>query len=77
MDDIFSKGAQYRGVGNYLGKQRRTLSLTNTGWELAHKMSLDLGISHSGIYDLAIRKMYAEMYGQVPPITYLSGRKPK
>ncbi len=71
------EGAQYRGVGNYLGKQRRTLNLTNRGWDMAHEMSLDLGVSHSAVYDLAVREMWTRFHGHVPPITYLSGRKPE
>lgn len=69
--------AFYRGQGNYLGKQRRNFYVTNRAWEMMHELSIDIGLSHSGIVELAVRDMYVRYHGSVPPITYVGGGKPE
>jgi hypothetical protein len=62
------------GQGNYLAKQRRNFYLSNRCWEMMHTISLDIGVNHSAVIELAIREMYRRMIGNVPPIEYRDGR---
>lgn len=65
------------GMGNYLGKQRRNFYITNRCWNMMHDLSIEIGINHSGIIELAVREMYIRYHGQVPDINYVLGDKPK
>ena len=62
------------GEGNWLGKARRNFYLSTTVNELIHKLSLELGISHSAVIELAAREMYARIHGSVPPVPLVTRR---
>lgn len=62
------------GQGNYLGKQRRNFYISNRCWEMMHKISLDIGVNHSAVIELAVREMYRRTIGDLPPIEYRDGR---
>jgi hypothetical protein len=58
-----------QGEGNYLGKSRRNFYLSNKCWVLMHEMAMELGINHSNVIELAVRKLYPEVTGRtVTPI---------
>lgn len=69
--------ADLTACGNYLGKQRRNFNITNRCWDMMHNLSLDIGVNHSAIIELAVREMYCRYHGEVPPIRYWDGTKAK
>jgi len=62
------------GSGNFLGKRRRSIFISNKCWNLMHELSLELGLSHSGIIEIATRMYYREMTGKPANITYTPER---
>ena len=66
---------QVIGEGNYLQKSRRNFFISNRCWDLLHQISLEMGLSHSGCLELAVREMYQRMYGTVPPIPLRTKRR--
>lgn len=76
QDDPMYKVGVFKGEGNYLGKARRNFYLSNRSFDLLHQLSLEYGINHSNILELAIREMYVKTFGPVPPIEYADGREP-
>jgi hypothetical protein len=54
--------------GNYLQKSRHNVNITRRAWDLCHELSMDLGINHSNVFELAIREMYQKYMGPVKPI---------
>ena len=56
------------GEGNYLGKARRNFYISNRCWDLMHQLSLEFGINHSNVIEIAVRELYQRTYGSVPRI---------
>ena len=52
--------------GPWLGKARRTFHLSNTGYDLLHKMSLNHGVTASSMLELIIRTAYVQSVGPLP-----------
>lgn len=54
--------------GNYLRKSRRNFNLSIRCWELLHRLSLELGVNHSNVIELAVREMHQKYIGPVKPV---------
>jgi hypothetical protein len=60
---------KHQGEGNYLGKARRNFYISNKCWTLMHEIAMELGVNHSNVIELAVRKLYPEVTGKpVVPI---------
>jgi hypothetical protein len=64
----------FTGEGNFLGSHRRNFSVPNRTFNQIHELSLELGVNHSVILVLAIRKYYKKIIGEAKPIKYSDGR---
>lgn len=60
--------------GNWLGKSRRTYFLSNKCHDLLHEVSLQQGLNHSAVIELAVRVYYQQVIGPVPPIPLITRR---
>ena len=56
------------GEGNYLGKARRNFYISNRCWQLLHALSLELGLNHSSVLEMAVRAYHQTVIGPVPPV---------
>lgn len=53
------------GEGNYLQKSRRNFFLSGRCWTLLHNLSLELGINHSNVIEMAVRAYHQQIIGPV------------
>jgi len=53
------------GEGNYLQKARRNFFLSGRCWMLLHNLSLELGINHSNVIEMAVRAYHQQIIGPV------------
>ena len=63
-----------KGMGNWLGKTRHNITMTDRGWDLTHRLAMEYGLDHSAIIELAVREKYLKEIGPLPPIKYVDGR---
>lgn len=77
-DAIMRLKDAHRAGGNYLGKARRNFYISFRCWRLMHELSLEYGLSHSGVIEMAVRRFYVNTFGELPGISYAgTTRKPK
>lgn len=63
------------GQGNWLGKAKHNIRITNRCWHMIHILSKEFGLNASSIIELSVRDKYVKEIGPVPEIKYTSGEK--